>query len=150
MKRPDQERFDMFAHHFETIDSLLREFSRIHGFQLEKNVYRQPCRILRRIGNPELLIDIYQDDHWLSVDYRTNLPHSIAAVAYYEPMEDPLSLWKLSEILLEHKPFSVVQEHLEECLKRAATLLGSWAPEIMMQRGQRLRNLKRESQQGLL
>jgi hypothetical protein len=150
MKRPDQDQFDLFSRHLEEIDPSLRAFAGDNGFHLEINPNRYPCRILRRTGNPELIIDIYQDDHWREVEYRTDLPHTIAAAAFYTPAEDALSLWKLSEVLLEHKPFSALREGLQGCLTRAAGLLATWDPEIIMERGQRLRNFKTECERNLL
>src|SRR5215469_4268141 len=149
MRRPDEDLFELFARHFERIDPALDRFVERHGFRLEKNTHRQPCRILRRTGNPERLIDIYQDDHWLQVDYTKNLPHSMTAIAFYES-DDRSSLWKLTEDVIEHQPFSVVQERLEECLAYAAIVLESWTPEVIVQRGERLRNLKREYEEGML
>jgi hypothetical protein len=149
LRRPDEDLFELFSRHFERIDPVLERFAERHGFRLERNANRQPCRILRRSGNPEQLIDIYLDDHWLQVDYTKNLPHSIAAASFYEP-DDHSSLWKLNEGLIEHQPFSVIQDRLEECLDRAAGVFASWTPELIMRRGERLRNLKREYERGMI
>jgi len=147
MNRPDQEQFDLFSRHFEEIDSELRAFGEESGFLLEINPNRYPCRILRQTGNPEFVIDVYQDDHWRQVEYRTDLPHTIAAAAFFTPPSDELSLWKLNEVLLEHVPFSAIRERLPVCLARAVGVFATWSPEIILARGQRLRNFKTECQQ---
>ena len=146
MPRPDQERFERYSRPWESMDGLLGDFAERHELQaLEKNAnrYSEPDP-----GDAQailsLLIDIYQDDHWLDVEYRSDLPHSFAAVAFYEPPQDRLSLWKMKEMLLEHQPFSVIEARLEECLERSLRLLASWTPEVIVQRGVRCRNLKRE------
>ncbi len=138
MTRPDDATFELFSRHFEELDHQLEPFAESRGYQLEKNPNRQPCRILRRSGNPEAIIDIYQDDHWRQVDYRPDLPYSIAAAAFYRPPDDPHTLWKLSQMLIEGEPFSVVRDGLQEALTRAATLLDAWNHQVIEARGQRL------------
>ncbi len=48
MRRPDQDRNDLFVRHLESIDKELESFCDKNGFQLGKNVYRTPCRVLQK------------------------------------------------------------------------------------------------------
>ena len=150
MKRPDQYRFNQFSQHFETIDHSLETFSNNYGFSLEKNVNHVPCRILRKSGNPELIIDIYLDDNWFNIEYDADLPHSFAAATFYVPQADDMSLWKLSIVLAEHQPFSAISQCLQTHLETAVQLFQSWTPDIIMQHGKRFRNLNMEWKKGLL
>jgi hypothetical protein len=150
MKRPDQDRFELFTKQFEALDPFLTRFGVDHGFQLERNVNRYPCRILRRRGNPQFLIDIYQDDHWLQVDYRSDLPYSIAAAAFYVPPENTLQLWKLSKVIVGHKSFTDIERRIREYMNTALEFSKSLSSEIILQQGQCLRNLKAENERGLL
>lgn len=63
MRRPDQDRFDQHSRHFELIDDELERFSGEHEFDLVKNMYRTPCRMLVKPGNPHFNLEVYQEDY---------------------------------------------------------------------------------------
>lgn len=150
MRRPDQNKFDLFVKHFEKIDPLLQNFADKHGLSLDINTNRYPCRILRKPpGNPSLLIEISMDDHWLDVEYDENLPHSLGIAAYYVPPTDELSRWGLSVNLVKHQTFSTICQTLEERLETALKQLESWTPDIIMERGKCFRNIQKERELGL-
>jgi hypothetical protein len=136
LRRPDQTRFDLFVEHFETIDPQLQIFADKHGFTLEYNLHRQPCRILRRRGNPELVIGINMDDHWLYVEYSEKLPHSFGIATYYEPPADNLFVYRLRSDLAKQQTFSDICLHIDQYLETSAQLLQAWTPDIIMQDGE--------------
>ena len=90
MRRPDQDRFDLFARPLECLDEQLQTFADRHGFQLEKNPDRQPGRILRRIDDIQQVIDLSQDDHWLQVDYRFRLTLLLGCRRFLRVARGPL------------------------------------------------------------
>src|SRR5258705_13603985 len=109
MKRPDQDKFDQHAKHFELIDQVLEGFCSEHEFLLDKNLYRTPCRVLRKPGNPELIFDIYQEGGWLDVEYSETLPHTFAIAAYYESSQDnDAFILKMKASIDEHQLFSEI------------------------------------------
>jgi hypothetical protein len=150
MTRPDEDRFEQFARTFERLDSVLARFAEDRQFQVEKCPNRTPSRLLRRFGNPQLIIDIYQDQPWTQVVLDDELTYSLAAVAFYEPPDDPLALWKFSAILVARQTFAVLEVQLEQGLQRGVAMLESWTPATIIEHGQRLRNLKTEVERGLL
>jgi hypothetical protein len=124
MMRPDQERFERFSRHFEMIDSEVNSFAKEHGFEVIKNLNRQPGRILRKQGNPLQLIDVFLDGHWLQLEYQEDLPHSVGVAVYYQPPQGKRLVKKL--MLVERQPFSLVRESLDSLLQTGLQLLDSW------------------------
>src|SRR5262245_9817969 len=148
MKRPDQDRFDRFAKHFESVDEKLEQFCNEKGFQLERNLYRTPCRVLRKPGNPEQIFDIYQEDNWLTIEYNENLPHTFAVVSYFIPSQHYSVLFKITSVLVEHQPFAAIEVRLDELLNRGLETLISWTPDIIVAKGQQLENLRKKYSEG--
>ena len=142
MKRPDQDRFDQHARHFDAIDQELERFCREQGFELVRNMYRTPCRVLRRLGNPQLIIDIYQDEHWYNIDYREDMSHTFAVAGYYEPPQDDAHVFKIAASIAEHQPFSEIIRNLNSYLSEGLELLNSLTPEVILQEGQRWEKFK--------
>src|SRR5262245_24521118 len=149
MERPDQDRFDRFAKQFEPVDEQLEQFCNETGFQLERNLYRTPCRVLRRPGNPEQIFDFYMEDHWLKIEYDKDLPHTFAVVSYFIPSENDSVLFKLNAELVEHQPFAAIKVRLNELLTRGLWMLNSWTPDIIVAKGQQLENLKKKYSEGM-
>ena len=144
MKRPDQDRFDQHSQHFAIIDSELERFCSEHGFRLETNLYHTPCRALRRAGNPELVFEIYQQGDWLKLEYREDLPHTLAVASYYEPPDRPELIFRLTATLAENEPFFALRLNLEKYLNQGLALLESWLPEIIVQQGKGSENFKKK------
>src|ERR1041384_453261 len=86
--RPDQEEFDRFASHFESIDTRLVIFCEQHGFELRENVNREPGRVLRR-EDGELVrsIVIFLDGYWKDLRYSADLRHNVRVRAMFTPPE---------------------------------------------------------------
>lgn len=143
MKRPDEEKFQQHAQHFLVLDPELESFCAQHGFTLDKNLHRTPCRVLRRRGNPELIFDIYQQGNWLEMEYMEGLPHTFAVAAYYQAAPDDLHLYKLEFAICENESFREVVSHLSEYLNEGLRLLNSWTPEVFISDGTRIENLKK-------
>lgn len=143
MKRPDEEKFLQHAQHFLVLDGELEVFCAQHGFTLDKNLHRTPCRVLRRGENPEQIIDIYQQGHWSEMDYRDDLPHTFALAAYYQASSDDLYLYKLEAIVSDNETFSGIVLHLSEYLTEGLGQLNSWTSEDFLLKGARIENLKK-------
>jgi len=143
MRRPDQDKFDMFARHFGSIDHAVEVFCKTHIFQLEKNYFRQPSRVLKREGNPSFLIDIGLSEHWLKIKYEEDMPHTITAIGYYEP-PDSATVWRVAHKITNRERFSQLQEKLFEHLEEAVRLINEWTPEVIMQKGKPSENLKQK------
>ena len=143
MKRPDQDNFDMFARHFDGIDCLVEAFCKTHDFQLEKNSFRQPSRVLKREGNPSFLIDIGLSEHWLKTKYEEDMPHTITVIGYYEPPNSAV-IWKIASEIASQESFSHLQGKLADYLEKAARLINEWTSEVIMHNGKPSENLKRK------
>ncbi len=143
MKRPDQDRFDLFARHFESVDAYLVSFCKTNNLHLEKNFLRQPSRVLKREGNPQFLIDFALSEHWLKMDFAEDMLHTITAIGYYE-LPDSTDVWKITCEIIGQERFSMLKQKLPDYLDSAARLIREWTPEIIMQKGQRSENLKRK------
>src|SRR5438067_8443065 len=80
MIRPDQARFYQFSRHLELIDEEVYKFSAEHNLQLEKNLQRQPSRVLRMTDEPRRLLSVHLDGYWLKMRYEADLPHVVGAI----------------------------------------------------------------------
>ncbi len=142
MKRPDQDRFDMFARHFESLDAYLLPFCETEHFRLERNYFRQPSRVLKRDENPGFLIDISLSEHWLKMNFEEDMFHTITAIGYYEPPGSAY-VWRLAHEIVGQERFSILQGRLSSHLKEALRVVSEWTSEIIMEKGQQSENLKR-------
>jgi hypothetical protein len=141
MQRPDQEKFDQFAHPFKEIDGFLEDFCRSNDLILEVNLLRQPCRVLRWKRNESLFIDISYDDFWRDTEFDERLPQSIAAIGYYYPPNDEYWIWRHEKKIIQSRPFSEIKERLPAALGEAVRTLFSWTPDTMVREGQRQENI---------
>lgn len=144
MNRPDEKLFLQHAEHFQEIDNYLESFCKEQGFVLDKNLYRTPCRVLRKRGNPELIIDIYQEGNWLNLKYIKNLPHTFAVAGYYEPTSDDSFIYKLEYVVVEQKTFYEIVIELKDYLTQSLVILNSWTQETFQTKGTRVENLKKK------
>jgi hypothetical protein len=129
MVRSDQERFDQFSRHLETIDAELDAFCHEVGLELVRYQNRHPGRILRRPGNPLRLIDIRLEGVWYSMEYQPDLPHTVGEAAYYQPTEG--KRLRKRAFLVEHQPLSLIRRNLKEILEQSHALVQSWPPPIL-------------------
>jgi hypothetical protein len=143
MSRPDQDRFEQFSRHFEAIDAEVETFSAEHRMHLDKNLLRQPGRVLRKKGNPEYLIDISLSGHWLKLPFSVDLPHTVSVIAYFEPTDGQF-IWRMYSDLVRNEPFSVLRKNLPDYLTGAMKLIAQWSPEIILRDGDRMPNLKKK------
>ena len=132
-------RFEEHAKHFEQIDAALEEFSRENGFALEKNQWHRPCRVLRKKGNPEYVIEIAQEGDWKKVLYRDDLPHTIIA-AGYAVGEKQEFIYRVNEEVAYFVHFSAVQNNLRQYLEAALTHLQKWTADAIVRGGARSRH----------
>ena len=91
-----QKLFDDHVKHFEQIDVGLEKFASTHHFVLEKNQWHRPCRVLRKKGTPEYVIEISQEGDWKKVPYRDDLPHTVVVVGIV-PNPDAGIVHRMSE-----------------------------------------------------
>ena len=139
--RIDQQRFDAFAEHLVVLDAKLQTFAANHDFALEINPFRQPCRYLRRPGNPHYLVDISLDRYWVSADLEEDMQHSVTAIAYYRPADEPDVVWRKAVVVMESLPFSQLVQLLDNALQDAVGLISQWSPETIMRSGEKQENL---------
>ena len=139
MIRPDRFRYEQFCRHLEAIDDVLARFAAAHGFEVQKNLHRQPSRDLRRTGPPmhdaiephTEFIGIHLDGYWRMMDWQEDLPHKVGVAAYYRPVHGK-RLYKRVTIV-EHQPFLVIQENLVQLLNTSLNTLESWRPPVVSQ-----------------
>jgi hypothetical protein len=143
MRRPDQDLFDQFSRHFETIDADLTSFCLSNNLELQKNFLRQPCRVLRRKGNPEYLVDLAVDGYWREMEFSEDLPHSLLVMAYFEATDSDF-VWRKSTDLAKGQKFSELRNHLLPLLERSVTYFEQWTPDVITREGEKLDNLKRK------
>jgi hypothetical protein len=144
MTRPDQVKFERFAMVFDPLDQRMLAFAFANQMNLERNLNHQPCRVLRKAGNPLYLIDLSYDDYWVEVEFRPELTFSAILIAYYEPPNDSAIVWKMSAPLAAHISFVAMQERLNGILQSALQIITSWKPEFIMNNGQPLENLTKK------
>jgi hypothetical protein len=152
MKRPDQDRFDLFAVPFERMDQALQAFALEKNFELNRNVNRQPGRVLRKRGNPHYLIDIALEQYWLKVEYRDDLPLAVTAVAYYEP-EQPTEnhlVYRIDKVVAQNETFSALLPKLHSYLNEALFAIEGWTPEVICRDGKSQENLRKKFGTGSL
>jgi hypothetical protein len=142
MKRPDQDRFDAFSRHLDVLDGELSTYCALGGFELEKNLLRQPGRVLRRRGNPEFLIDVALSGYWLEMDFSDDLPHTITAIGYYE-RPGSMYVYRMARVIVANEPFSYLTRNLRNHLDSARELIANWSPQVMREHGERVENLRR-------
>lgn len=141
-QRPDQAKFDTFAAIFNRIDGELESFCNLNNYKLDKNLHRQPCRVLRKGTNPEYIIEVFLDVNWFTIEFSENLPYSMGCCAYYTPPDNSKYIWKLDSRLLENVTFPVVQQKLPEKLPVALKTMIRWTPSVILSEGEKRENLR--------
>lgn len=134
-----QRHFEEHIRHFEELDNELELFAREHSFILEKNALHSPCRLLRRNGNPSFVIGIQQEGVWFKVKYRSDLPHTVAVVGYWED-ESKDYVYELRQELAYFVPFSNVKSNLKTYLSDALAYIQHWTPEVVRNQGAKSRH----------
>ena len=132
-------RFEEHVKHFEQIDDFLEDFSRANGFALEKNQWHRPCRVLRRKGNPEQVIEITQEGDWKKVSYRDDLPHTITVVGQAVD-EKQQFIYRMNEDVAYFVHFSTIQDNLRKYMGDALARLQKWTPDVILREGARGRH----------
>jgi len=143
MERPEEKRFLQHAAHFTAIDDYLSEFCAVNHFELDKNLHRTPCRVLRKLGNPRLLMDFYQEGNWFELDYSDSLPHTFVVGGYYTPSTDAKFAFKLERVLVSHQPFNAVSRNLPSLLSAGLAIIQAWTPETFLGEGVQVKNLRK-------
>jgi hypothetical protein len=156
MVRPDEARFQTHVKHMEALDPILEDFCRGRGdgFILQKNLYRIPCRVLRRRGNPEPIIDIYELGDWSKLEYNENLPHTMGIAAYYQT--DGAAYYQAGgnrevqyrkTLILYHEvTFGELLEYIEEGLQKALGILSSWTEQDIVRTGECISDVLKSGQ----
>ena len=132
-------RFEEHAKHFEQIDAALEEFACKNGFALEKNQWHRPCRVLRKKGNPEHIIEIAQEGDWKKVLYRDDLPHTVTVVGHAMDEKQEF-IYRMNEEVAYFVHFSVVQNNLRQYLEDALNHLQKWTADTIICEGSRSRH----------
>jgi len=91
----------------------------------------------------------YMDDHWLTIEYKEDLPHTLAVASFFTSSQDDSVIFKMEAILDEHQPFAAIKVRLDELLNRGLWMLNSWTPDIIVAKGQQLENLKKKYSEGM-
>src|SRR5882724_5688250 len=115
MKFDERITFEAHAKHFEQLDGLLEKFAHEHQFSLERNQWHRPCRVLRKKGNPEYIIEAFQEGVWSKLLYRADLPHTLGVAAHLVD-EKRESVYKMSEEIAYFIHFSTIQDNLNDYL----------------------------------
>lgn len=131
MVRPDQAKFYLLSRQFELIDDRVYRFAVAHQLGLQKNLQRQPCRVLRLRGDPDRFIRIALDGHWFSMERRDDPPHSVAATAYHRLATGETLVKEAA--LLQSQPFAAIAANLEPLLEEGLRLLQSWPAPVISQ-----------------
>ncbi len=140
--RPDDERFAAFTSHLTRLDPTLNAFARANGFTVEANAFHQPCRYLRRTGNPHWLIVIALDRDWRVSQLESDMEHTVTAIAYYFPPGDPTSVWRKTKTLAKSVSFTELISRMGDILREAVETLSDLSGEAIMRLGTREENLE--------
>jgi hypothetical protein len=135
--RPDDQRFDEFTKHFTQLDPKLLTFAQNAGFSLERNAFHEPCRYLRKAGNPHWLILILLDRYWRTSEIETNMEHTVRVIADYCPPTDPSVVWRRDEAIASSLPFSDLVSRLDDIIDKSFMTLSSWSVESILRLGAR-------------
>jgi hypothetical protein len=139
--RPDEKRFEQFSEHLAQLDPTLEQFARSKGFSVEKNPFHEPSRYLRKPGNPHQLIVISLDQHWRTAGFERDMQHSMTAISYYFPSNDPATVWTRADAIAKSTPFSQLASQIEQLLTAALNVLVATTAESIVQTGERGDNL---------
>jgi hypothetical protein len=142
MKRPDEILFLQHTERFKVVDRALTTFCSENGFTLDINLHRTPCRVMRRAGNPEVVLDFYLDGNWQELDDMDNLRYTFAVAGYYVAPENTGVLLKLEAVLGDRQSFGMVCEKLSEYLDAGLRILDSWTISEYQTKGTKLENLR--------
>jgi hypothetical protein len=140
--RPDHARFTAFTTHLTQLDPALNAFASANGFTVEANAFHQPCRYLSKPGNPHWLIVIALDRDWRVSQLDKDMEHTVTAIAYYFPPNDPTSVWREAKTLAKSVPFSQLILHINDILREALNTLRDLSGEAIMRTGTREENLE--------
>jgi hypothetical protein len=143
MERPDEKHFLQHINHFQVVDPLLENFCVKEGFELDKNLYRTPCRVLRKKGSPKFLFDFYQEGNWLDLEYSDNLAHTFAVAGYYHSPTDESHIYKLEYFFAKQKTFAEISEQLQNHLTRGFETFELWTPKVFEREGNIIKNPKK-------
>jgi len=131
--------FEEHVKHFEQIDAVLEEFARVNGFTLEKNQWHRPCRVLRKKGNPEHVIEVAQEGDWGKVLYREDLPHTITVIGHVVDERQEF-VYRMSEEVAYFVHFSTIQSNLLQYLQIALSSLQKWTGDVILRNGAQSRH----------
>ena len=126
--------FERHVKHFTQLDEALETFGREHEFALEKNQWRRPCRVLRKKGNPEYVIEISQEGNWHQIAYREDLPHTLGVVAYFVDEKNE-QVYRKGEDIAYFVHFQTIQVNLKVYLDKALAHIKEWTPEVILREG---------------
>lgn len=138
MLRPDSEQFENHAKEFEVLDSALNRFCELNGFKLERNLYRTPCRVLRKVGNPEQIIDIFQDGDWRTGPYNRNWTNTVGVASHFLPNQGDLYYLRLTDKVVSGLTLSSVMDDLEAILRQCLARLSGWTLQDFQKEGIRV------------
>ena len=120
---------------------MLEAFCAQHGLHLDKNALRQPCRVIRKPGNPNYLMDIHEEGVWHEMEYSEQLPHSVFAAAHYSSPEDSDWVYRVEHLIAHGHEFSSIRNDLGEYLSAWLALVNTWQPATILEQGRRHQNL---------
>jgi hypothetical protein len=140
--RPDDQRFNAFTTHLTELDPKLNAFARGNGFAVEINAFHQPCRYLRRPGNPYWLIVTELDKDWRVSQIERDMEHTVIAIAYYVPPNEPAAVWRKADTIAKSVPFSDLVARIDEILAEAMKVLNELSGASIMRSGTRQENFQ--------
>ena len=132
-------RFEEHVKHFEQLDDVLKEFTHLYRFTLEKNQWHRPCRVLRKKGNPEYVIEVAQEGEWEKVLYREDLPHSVTVIAHVVDEKQEF-VYRLKEEVAYFVHFSTIQNNLRQYLETAMAQIQKWTADVIVRDGAQSRH----------
>lgn len=126
--------FESHAAHLTSIDDDLNLFAAQHGFTVEKNFRTEPCRILRKKGNPSYVIDLRQEGNWTQVRYRQDLPHTLSVTGYFVDQFSEY-VYRITEEIAYFVHFGTIRTNLLEYLNTALECIEKWPAEVIFREG---------------
>lgn len=129
-----QRLFAEHVKHFELLDRKLELFAREHQFELEKNQWHRPCRVLRKKGTLEYIVEISQDGDWKNSLYQSDLPHTVSVVAQSSDSEH---VYRLNSRIADAVSFSLVERNLTDYLTTALDCIQKWTLPVLVRDGEK-------------
>lgn len=136
--RPDQPKFDQFTAPLAALEPEFTGWGEREGFGFVRHVHRTPSLMLRKSGNPLLLIEVYLELVWHQVEFSDDVPYKFTACTYLREQNPPYRVWRFGRALAAGKPLIWIKQNLPGLLAMASGFLETCSTSIIVANGEEM------------